>query len=192
MIRVLSVLVLAFVLAGALARAGHDAEGGQTVINGQPLSAETLAALGRVYGPIPAGDYWYDAFSGLWGVTGGPSTGRILPGLALGGPLRPDASGGGDGTTSGVFINGREIHPGEHQYLVALFGAVDPGRYWLGPTLVGGIEGGPPLFDLRAAAAAAAGGSGYNNDTLFGGLMSDGQCSGYLPPGGTTVMTGNC
>ena len=156
MIRVLSLLTLACVLAGPPADAGHGASSSQVLINGQPLSAETVAALAQVYGPIPAGDYWYDAFSGLWGVTGGPSTGRILPGLALGGPLRADASGGGDGGTTGVFINGREIHPGEHQVLMALFGAVNRGRYWLGPTLVGGLEGGPAFFDLRAAAAPAS------------------------------------
>ena len=27
---------------------------------------------------------------------------------------------------------------------------------------------------------------------LFGGLMSDGACSGYLHPSGATVMTGDC
>lgn len=193
MIRALLILgvTLACVLAGGPARAGQGAQGGQIIINGQPLSAEAAGALTQVYGPLPAGDYWYDPLSGLWGVTGGPSTGRILPGLQLGGPLRPDASGGGDGRATGVFINGREIHPQEHLYLQALFGAVNPGRYWLGPNLVGGLEGGPPAFDLLGA-AAATGGSGYNQSTLFGGLMSDGQCAGYLHPGGATVMTGNC
>ncbi len=194
MIRAFSVLcvTLACVLAGAPARAGQDAESGQIVINGQPLSGEAAGALARAYGPIPAGDYWYDPSSGLWGVTGGPSSGRIPPGLQVDGPLRPQASGGGAGHITGVFINGREIHPDEVLYLRALFGAVEPGRYWLGPNLVGGLEGGPPAFDLFGAAAAAAGASGYNQSTLFGGLMSDGQCAGYLHPGGTTVMTGNC
>ena len=123
-------------------------------------------------------------------MTGGPSSGRIAPGLAVDGPLRADASGGGGGGLTGVFMNGREIHPRESLYLRALFGMVVPGRYWLGPTLVGGLEGGPPAFDLHAA--AATGGSGSNQNTLFGGLMSDGQCAGYLHPGGATVMTGNC
>jgi len=59
-------------------------------------------------------------------------------------------------------------------------------------------SGGPPAFDLGAAARGAAGGGGggggggYNRNTPGGGLMSDGECSGYLHPGGATVMTGNC
>ena len=85
-----------------------------------------------------------------------------------------------------------EIHPQEFALLVQMFGYVNPGRYWLGANLTGGYEGGPAIFDLRAAAKANAGGDGYNRNTLFGGLMSDGACSGYLHPSGATVMTGDC
>lgn len=161
-------------------------------VNGHVLESEISTALMQAYGPIPSGDYWYDPMTGFWGVAGGPSIGRIMPGLELGGPLRADASGGGYGDLTGVFVNGREIHPEEYQYLVALFGQVLPGRYWLGPTMIGGIEGYPATFNLAATAASGAGGSGYNRSTLFGGLMSDGQCSGYLHPSGASVMTGNC
>lgn len=171
------------------------AQGGVSV-NGAMLDGATRAALAQAYGAVPDGRYWYDPLSGLWGVEKGPSVGRLMPGLALGGALRPDASVSGDGMTTGVFINGREIHPDEHALLAALFGYVNPGRYWLGPDLTGGYEGGPALFDLKASAAAVngtnAGGPGYNRSTLFGDLMSDGQCSGYLHPNGSTVMTGNC
>ncbi len=161
-------------------------------VNGVALEPQIRTALAQAYGPIADGSYWYDPYSGLWGVQGGPSVGRIMPGLTLGGPLRANASGSGSGNQTGVFINGREIHPQEYQLLVQMFGYVNPGRYWLGPNLVGGYEGGPPQFDLRQSARQGGGGGGYNRNTLFGGLMSDGQCSGYLHPGGATVMTGNC
>jgi hypothetical protein len=173
----------------------------RVVFNGVALDAATLEQFAQVYGAIPSGDYWYDPFSGLVGAAGGPSSGQILPNLPLGGPLKANASGGGQGVLTGVFINGREIHPSEMMTLAALFGAVNPGRYWLGPNLVGGYEGGPPMFDLRAAAAqSSAGGGGgaggepgYNRSTPFGDLMSDGRCSGYFDPAsGASVMTGNC
>lgn len=167
------------------------------VINGAALDAKTRAVLAETYGSVPEGAYWYDAASGLWGVIGGPSSGRIMPGLALGGALAPNASDGGDGRLTAVFINGREIHPDELALLTRFFGVVVKGRYWLGPLLTGGIEGGPAIFDLRAAATSAAsnaaGGPGYNKSTLFGDLMSDGQCAGYFDPSsGSSVMTGNC
>ncbi|MEQ1929220.1 MAG: hypothetical protein ABL957_01630 [Parvularculaceae bacterium] len=166
----------------------------EVVVNGAPLDAKARSALAEVYGSIPDGAYWYDAASGLWGVAGGPSSGRIMPGLALGGALAANASGGGDGRATAVFINGREIHPDELVLLTRLFGTVIPGRYWLGPLLTGGYEGGPAIFDLRGAAStAASGGPGYNKSTLFGDLMSDGQCAGYFDPSsGSSVMTGNC
>ena len=162
-------------------------------INGKALDAPTEDALEAAYGAIPDGRYWYDPFSGLWGVEKGPSGGRILPGLDFGAALPANASGGGEGRLTSVFVNGREIHPEELALLMAMFGAVNPGRYWLGPTLTGGYEGGPAIFDLRASAQQSAGGAGYNKSTLFGDLMSDGQCSGYFDPSsGASVMTGNC
>lgn len=167
---------------------------GSIVVNGVTLDAVTQTALIQAYGAIPDGSYWYDPMSGLVGLAGGPSSARILPNLPLGGPLQANASGGGDGRMTGVFINGREIHMQEFMTLTAMFGAVNPGRYWLGADFVGGYEGGPPMFDLKASARASAnGGPGYNKSTLFGDLMSDGQCSGYFDPSsGSSVMTGNC
>ncbi len=163
------------------------------MVNGVAIDARTRGALVSAYGQVPDGAYWYDPVSGLWGQWGGPSVGRIAPGLPLGGPLRADASGGGSGYMTGVFVNGREIHPSELQVLTRFFGSVNRGRYWLGPNMIGGYEGGPAQFDLRASARSRGGvGGGYNRNSVFGGLMSDGQCSGYLHPGGATVMTGNC
>jgi hypothetical protein len=119
-------------------------------------------------------------------VAGGSSSGQILPNLPIGGPLRANASD----TRTGAFINGREIHYQKLAYLQQLYGVVNPGRYWMNAQLIDGYEGGPPIFDLRAA--CGGGGSGYNRNTIGGGLMSEGSCSGYLHPSGASVMTGNC
>jgi hypothetical protein len=138
--------------------------------------------------PIPAGEYWYDRTSGLWGKRGGPTLGQILPDLDLGGPLRADASGG----DTGVFINGRQIHPVELGYLRQLYGTVNRGRYWLDTGGTGGYEGGPPQFHLGTAAAAKGGGggyAGYNRRTPFGSIGGDSNCSYYLHPGGSSVLT---
>ncbi len=177
---------------GTPAVAYHEISGGPIVVNDRELSAEDGYALMQHYGAIPSGDYWYDPVSGLWGNDGGPSSGQIMAGLPLGGSLRADASGGG----TGVFINGREIHAQEYLLLMQTFGSVVPGRYWMNTQLIGGFEGGPAIFNLRAASAGngsnSGGGSGYNVNTYGGSLMSDGSCSGYLHPSGASVMTGNC
>jgi hypothetical protein len=175
----------------------QDAEG--VYVNGQPVTAEQIQLAQQTMGippgaaAIPAGRYWYDDVSGLWGFEGGPTAGQLYPGLQLGGPLQPNASGGG----TGVFINGRELHPQEVAYLQGLFGYVAPGRYWLNWQGVGGYEGGPAAFNLVAAAAAAGqagqGGmyGGQTQRTMFGGTGSDGNCSYYMHPGGSSVMTCN-
>src|SRR5690606_8015417 len=77
-------------------------------VNGQRLSAEALALVEQTYRVrIVDADYWYDNLSGAWGIMGGPTRGFIYSGLPLGGPLAANASGGG----TGVFVNGRELHP---------------------------------------------------------------------------------
>jgi len=161
------------------------------VVNGIALDAQTIGQLQRAYGAIVPGRYWYDAVSGLWGREGGPHNGQILPGLRLGGPLKPNASGGG----TRVFVNGRALHPSELVQLQRLFGQVNPGRYWLNAQGIAGYEGGPPQFNLNAAAGAqsrgGATGPGYNRTTPGGHLMSDGSCFGIMTSGGT-VMGGGC
>ncbi|MEP7300676.1 MAG: hypothetical protein ABI699_04045, partial [Caldimonas sp.] len=82
--------------------------------NGRALDAaglKSLRPIEAVIGSLPAGRYWYDPMSGGAGVVGGPAAAYLGPGLALGGTLPANASGGGDGRTTGVFINGRELHP---------------------------------------------------------------------------------
>lgn len=74
------------------------------------------------------GRYWYDKVSGASGMEGGAALGRVHPGLKLGGALRADASGGGQGRLSGAFINGRELHPHDGAALQQITPAI-PGRY---------------------------------------------------------------
>lgn len=125
-------------------------------INGQVLDLQELAALQSMVGPVGPGHYWYDPVSGLYGYAGGPTVGQTIAGLNVGGRLRADASGGG----TGVYINGREIHPQEYQFLVSIYGSVNPGRYWLNAAGIGGLEGGPASFNLHQAIARAQARSG--------------------------------
>ena len=173
----------------ASAGAAHAQEG--VVVNGVRVTQEEFVQAFARFGiplqiQIPDGRYWYDAVSGLWGVQGGPALGQMPPEMGIGGALAADASTGG----TGIFINGRELHLTEAAWLQQLFGYVIPGRYWLNAMGVGGFEGGPAAFNLAAAAQQAGG--GYTRRGPFGSMGSDGQCSYYMAPGGSSVMTGNC
>lgn len=189
-LRLLGTAVLALLLiAGAGWTAAHAHNG--VIVNGAPLDARHAAALESAYRTrLVPGRYWYDAMSGLWGLEGGPSVGLIAPGLSLG-RMDPRASVGRLAGITGVFVNGREIHPDELQYLRALYGAVNRARYWLNARGIAGYEGGPPQFNLVAAAQQARGGS-QTRRGLFGSTGSDGQCSYYMHPNGSSVMTGRC
>lgn len=160
------------------------------IVNGERIDDHTVAALEQAYRvPIQSGRYWYDAFSGLWGIEGGPAAGQMMPGLKLGGRLKAGASGGG----TNVFFNGRELHPQDVALLYQLTGVVMPGRYWINAAGVGGVEGGPPMFDLGALAAQRSGGRAWNHSGPGGHAGSDGNCSYYFDPQtGASVMTGNC
>lgn len=135
--------------------------GSPVVVNGQTLSAATLQLLQQRVGPMPAGRWWYDACTGAWGPEGGPTAGWVAPCLPLPGPLRANASGGGHGALTGVFINGRELHPQDvirlHQ---ALGKPVWHGRWWadalgrFGPMLAGFKL--PAINNLAAAPATQA------------------------------------
>jgi hypothetical protein len=116
---------------------------------------ETLAQVEASYNTrLPDGDYWYDAKSGAFGRWGGPAEAVIPPGLQIGGPLSPDASGGG----TGIYINGRELHPMDRDRLqVLLGGVVAAGRYWVDGQGNAGQEGGPAVVNLYAAARARFG-----------------------------------
>lgn len=168
-------------------RAGAGAENGVS-INHVRLPDPTRSALEAQLGTqIPPGDYWYDALSGLFGLMGGPAIGYTLPGQQLGGPLPPDASGGG----TNVFVNGRELHPMDVAALTTLLGPVMPGRYWLRYDGYYGIEGGLPLGNVILLAQQRSGGAGYNRTAVGGHIGSDGQTSFYLDPGtGCSVIPG--
>ena len=148
---------------------------GAVVVNGQALPGDTVRALEQAYRvPIAPGRYWYDAVSGAWGNEGGPIAGQMLPGLRLGGPLAANASRG----NSQVFINGRELMAGEVQALQqACRTAVYRGRYWVNAQGVGGIEGGPPIFNLAACGQSSAGRSGGSSTRTY--CDSAGNCSSH-------------
>jgi hypothetical protein len=155
-------------------------------VNRVVLAPETVAALEARYRTrLLRGDFWYDTVSGLWGVWGGPPLGIIEAGLALGGPLPSDASGG----RSGVFVNGRELHDLEVLALWQRIGQVVPGRYWMDARGSGGVEGGPTLFDLSALHVGDAG-TAYVRATAGGYIGGDGRCSYVSLPDGASVMTG--
>ena len=155
-------------------------------VNGTALTAEQVKTLTvRYRTPIAAGEYWYDARTGLWGIAGGPAAGFLMPGEQIGGVLQANASGGG----TQVFVNGRELHIEDVRNLDKLFALYGtrtlPGRYWSDANGSFGREGEAlPLGNFREM-VSRAGGSGsasyknnpwsYTNDyTAFG---SDGNSS---------------
>jgi hypothetical protein len=131
----------------------------QLRVNGRRLTQQELkvvAWLEQTSGQksVP-GDYWYDNATGALGKWGGPTLTFLPPGLGLGGALPANASGGGLGRLTGVFINGRELHPVDVQNLTALLRMpVQQGRWWVDAQGNCGLEGGPPLFNLHAVARA--------------------------------------
>ncbi len=159
--------------------------------NGRAATAQdlqTLAQIERLYGqPAPAGDYWYDARSGAAGRIGGPTLGFLPAGLALGGPLPATASGGGSGRVTGVFINGRELHPIDVQVLIAIYGQALPGRWWVDGQGNAGKEGGPMQLNLIVLAQQLdpkAASSYYRRDGKGGNAFGSGKCrSGSIPKG---------
>lgn len=115
----------------------------RVVVNNVALTPETIAQLEATYRtPIADGNYWYDKMNGSWGVQGGPVSGYLQPNLPLGGQLSPNASGS---NSTGVYINGRELHPTDIANLNALFAPYGsrtmPGRYWVDASGNFGVEG---------------------------------------------------
>jgi hypothetical protein len=181
-------LVIITLCIGALPTDGIARGSSQNIyVNGVKLDSETIGSLEAYYGfQMRSGRYWYDKVSGLWGFEGGPAMGQIMPALDLGGSLKPHASGG----KTGVFVNGRELHPLEVQYLMSIFGRVIPGRYWLNAQGTGGFVGGPPLFNMNTSAYGSASGKGYLQRTPGGAIGGDDNCFYYNHPNGSSVM--NC
>jgi hypothetical protein len=157
-------------------------------VNRVALDAKEIAALEKTYRVrILDGRYWYDKVSGAWGMEGGPALGQIHAGLKLGGALRADASGGGQGRLTGVFINGRELHPRDVAALQQITPVV-PGRYWVDAQGNGGYEGGPAIFNLYALAQQAARSRGvstwyYGNSLTNTYAGSSGGCTYVMGSG---------
>jgi hypothetical protein len=185
------VVALALALAVAPAARAETSAPRKITFNGRSLTAadtRTIARLEKRYGrQVPDGNYWYDDASGAVGTWGGPTLAMIGAGLGLGGKLPANASGGGDGRLTGVFINGRELHPLDVQGLRALLGQVYPGRWWVDGQGNAGYEGGPALVNLYVVArqrAAARGGSSSH-------YQSDGRGNNAFVSPGCTAVNGH-
>jgi hypothetical protein len=155
----------------------------QTTINGRPLSERQRIEFQLIYGTPPsAGNFWYDARSGMWGYWGREVAGVLNPGHNYG-PLSPDASNG----KTGVFINGRQLNAVEvmfFQHLVS--GPIQRVRAWLdGMTGNFGIEGSPmPLGNLASMVNANQPRQPlYSANDLVGGFSNS---------AGTCTKAGNC
>lgn len=115
--------------------------------------------------------------------------GYIAPGLELGGPLRPDASGGG----TGVFVNGRDLPPPDLLTLQQITGPVPAGRYFITAQGLAGYEGGQAWWDLSALAARSGGGGSNTWQSRITGAsgFSDGHTGAVFLPNGGIVSTGD-
>ena len=144
------------VLSSSLLSLARAQERREIVVNGERLRPETIQALEQQYRiPLQSGRYWYDRVSGLWGSAGG---------------------------VTNVFVNGRALHPADIAYLQRCTPVI-PGRYWMNAAGIGGLEGGPPQFNITALCQQASGGSG-NVHSRFGSITQGGGITGYTPPAG--------
>jgi hypothetical protein len=180
-------LIIVLIATDLFAQAGRGGNRAQrrVTFNGGSLDErgwrllEQLETLGGAR--LPNGDYWYDAASGAAGRWGGPAAILLLPGLPLGGRLPPQASGGGHGRLTGIFVNGRELHPYDVAALIAAYGQAWPGRWWVNGAGDFGPEGGPAIGNLRRAAAAARGGSwSRGGGAGTNGFWAGGDGNGYV------------
>ncbi len=153
-------------------------------INRARVGASLLRAVETKYGAIQDGRYWYDVACGAWGVEGGPAAGFLAAGLNLPSPMPVDISGGG----TGIWINGREIHPLDQAALHQIFGTTIPGRYWLDAQGNLGPEGGAAIANLATAIQASRGGGGsvthgYGSAGGARGTVGGGMYSGRTATG---------
>jgi len=158
----------------------------EVYVNRIRLDQQTLQALElQSQLPIANGRYWYDAYSGAWGVEGGPTAGLVSAGLPLPAPLPVDISGRG----TGIFINGREIHALDQQALYQLFGVTYQGNFWMDAQGYIGYVGGPAIANVMQTARAAqstGGGSlthGYDSAGGARGTLGGGMYSGRTATG---------
>jgi hypothetical protein len=125
------------------------------LLNRSLLDNEAIGLLDRVTNSTVAdGAYWYDRRSGAWGDEGGPCRAFLRPGLGIGGSLPRDASNG----TTGVIVNGRELHLLEVAALQRI-GPVYRGHFWIDGEGNWGVEGGPAQGNLARAVEQITGGN---------------------------------
>ncbi|KAL3536732.1 hypothetical protein ACH5RR_000098 [Cinchona calisaya] len=90
-------------------RSNDDAEQekANVTVNGNLIKHKLIKKAEKLAGPIRPGHYWYDFRAGFWGVIGGPCLGIIPPFIEeFNYPMPANCTGG----TTGVFVNGRELH----------------------------------------------------------------------------------
>jgi hypothetical protein len=144
------------------------------IVNGERVTDEELAAVEPSGLRVSDGRYWYDRASGAWGFEGGPVAGFVLPGVGIGGPLRPDASNG----NTGVFVNGRQLHTQDVDVLRQMIGTVMPGRWWVDGQGNFGPEGFGMLGNLWLVAQQRAVSVGAAGHASSGGLTGSGVTVG--------------
>ena len=147
-------------------------------VNGIALSAVQIAGLTQLYGQaVAAGNYWYDARSGLYGRVGEGSIGVMGAGMSFG-TLARSASHG----NTGVFVNGRELAQPEWTVLSQLVGTpVQAGAYWLDASGQAGVEGNPiPIVNLSVAGKASAGGDNFWSSRAGAGNANADNSQGYV------------
>ncbi|KAJ1688123.1 hypothetical protein LUZ63_019513 [Rhynchospora breviuscula] len=84
-------------------------------VNGRPISDRAVKRAEKKAGPIDPGDYWYDYRAGFWGVMGHQCLGIIPPFIKeFNYPMPQNCAGG----TTGVLVNGRELHQKDQDLLV--------------------------------------------------------------------------
>ncbi|KAK4379201.1 hypothetical protein RND71_001063 [Anisodus tanguticus] len=93
-----------------------EEEKANTTVNGHLIPVRLIKKAEKRAGPIQPGHYWYDFRAGFWGVTGGPCLGIIPPFIEEFNYPMPDNCAGG---STGVFVNGRELHPKDLKLLVS-------------------------------------------------------------------------
>ncbi|BFI21188.1 hypothetical protein MPTK1_8g00203 [Marchantia polymorpha subsp. ruderalis] len=87
----------------------------RVVVNGVKIRDDCVRKAELQAGPIHPGDYWYDSRAGFWGAAGGPCRGIIPPLIhELDYPMAADCAGG----STGITVNGRELHHMDLQRLV--------------------------------------------------------------------------
>lgn len=136
------------------------------IINDEVVAPTLIAQIENAYKVkcVP-GNYWYDRLTGAFGLKGGPCTGLGVAGLNIGGNLKANASGGG----TGVFINGRELHPTDVAGLQT-FMQPQRGRYWMDAYGNFGYENYPyPLGNVYSLYQMRFGKSAYYKNNPWSG-----------------------